>query len=255
MRFSIFVLSLALLAPGCAALGPRNGPMAYENPVLVPSADPDVLWDQLVAVVDDYFQIDREERVRIVDGVPTVGRIDTFPEVGATLFEPWRKDAANFYERLEGTLQTIRRRAIVQVIPADVGYLVEVTVYKELEDVRRARFATADLATFADASTARATDQAYINNDPMNFPPVGPPGEGGRQPVETGWIPEGRDAALEQKIICNLLAALSDLEPYYRSRGQAMPSIGVKGQGGPAMGGAPQTAPTPGEWALPPPQE
>ena len=103
--------------------------------MLVPPIDRDVFWDQLVVVVDRYFDIEREDRVRLVDNMLTLGRIDTVPEAGATLLEPWRHDSVNFYERLESTYQTIRRRALVQVVPTENGYLVDVAVYKELEDL------------------------------------------------------------------------------------------------------------------------
>ena len=42
----------------------------------------------------------------------TEGRIDTFPKPGATLLEPWDHDSADSYERLESTLQSIRRYAV-----------------------------------------------------------------------------------------------------------------------------------------------
>lgn len=168
------------LASGCASPLPI-GP----NPVLVPGADRDYVWDQVVAVVDDYFQIEREDRVRLVGDVLTVGRIDTFPEVGSTLLEPWRGDSVGPYERLESTLQSIRRRAVVQVIPSQEGYLVDVAVFKELEDAPRPDNATTGGATLRyDDSLTRFTEPSV-----------------GEQAIPLGWIPLGRDPALEQEII------------------------------------------------------
>ena len=66
---------------------------------------------QAVDAVDDYFRIEREERVRLIGGVLTEGRIDTFPIIGSTIFEPWRKDSTPGYEKVHATLQSIRRRA------------------------------------------------------------------------------------------------------------------------------------------------
>jgi hypothetical protein len=41
--------------------------------------------DPAVDAVDDYFRIEREERVRLIGGVLTEGRIDTFPITGSTV--------------------------------------------------------------------------------------------------------------------------------------------------------------------------
>jgi hypothetical protein len=72
----------------------------------------------------------------------------------------------------------------VRVLPAEGGYWVDVSVYKELEDVARPDRATAGAATLRyDASLIRV---------------VNPVGE---QEIHEGWIPQGRDAALEQRIV------------------------------------------------------
>ncbi|MFM8705992.1 MAG: hypothetical protein ACKOHG_19485 [Planctomycetia bacterium] len=41
-----------------------------------------------------------EQRVIFSNGVPAEGRIDTYPQTGATLLEPWRRDSIGFRERL-----------------------------------------------------------------------------------------------------------------------------------------------------------
>ena len=106
-----------------------------QNPMLVAVADRDLLWDQVVDALDDYFMIQREERVRQVGDVLLEGRIETFPVGGATLLEPWRKDSTPGPERLQSTLQSIRRRAVVRVTPTGGGYFIDLAVYKELEDL------------------------------------------------------------------------------------------------------------------------
>lgn len=182
------VLGLALC--GCA-VAPAGPLVTLPNPVGMPAIDRDFFWDQLVDVVDNYFEIEREQRVRLEGDIVTAGRIDTFPQTGATFLEPTRGDAANAYERLEGTLQSIRRLALVQVTPAAEGYLVEVAVYKELEDVSRPDHATSGSAIFRHDTTQRNLVE-----------PVG------QQPTNAGWIPLGRDAALEQRMLSQLLARL-----------------------------------------------
>jgi hypothetical protein len=172
--------------------GTQPGAVLYHaNPVLVPAGNPEWLWENLVDVVDDYFPIEREEPVRVIGGVPTEGRLDTFPAVGSTLLEPWRDDAANSYEKLEGTLQSIRRSAVVRILPAERGYWIDVAVFKQLEDVREPLQADAGAATFRyDGSLTRV---------------VNPVGE---EPIDEGWINLGRDAPLEQRILGQLLSRL-----------------------------------------------
>ena len=166
---------------------PQPAPMS--NPSFVATANHECLWERVVDVVDDYFAIEREEPVRVAGSVLTEGRLDTFPLVGSTLLEPWRHDSANVYEQLESTLQSIRRRAVVRVVPADRGFWVDVAVFKELEDVVSPYAGTAGSATFRhNTSLVRVID-------PIN-----------EQEVHDGWIPRGRDTALEQRILQELLA-------------------------------------------------
>ncbi len=203
--------TLVTTPPGSDSSVVILGPQAPNNTVLVPAMNHDYLWDQVVDVVDDYFQIDQEERVKDVGNIQTEGRIDTFPIPGATLLEPWRKDSVNYHERLESTLQSIRRRAFVRVVPQQNGcggYLVEVTVTKELEDVPHPISGTAGAATFRyDGSLNRDTefdaDPARIPGDPAR--PIGP------RAITGGWIPvppDGRDYALEQEMLAKIRARL-----------------------------------------------
>ncbi len=188
------LLALALAAGGCAGFRDPPSPPP-SNPAVFPLINQDLFWDQLVDVVDDYFQIDREDRVRLVGDVLTEGRIDTFPQVGATVFEPWLHDTADGYERLESTLQTIRRRAVVRVAPSPEGYEVDVQVYKELEDLPQPERASAGAAAFRnDASPKRFSE------------PVG------GQQAAMGWIGLGRDAVLEQEILWHLQTQLQTLQ-------------------------------------------
>jgi len=168
--------------------GPQVAPLC-DNPCFIPIADPARAWETVVDVIDDYFKIEREEPVRLAGNTLIEGRIDTFPKVGATMFEPWEHDSANGDERVESTLQSMRRKALVRVMPAQGGYWVDVAVLKELENLPRPEFATAGAATLRyDDSLVRVVN------------PVG------AQPPTMNWIPQGRDPALEQRILGHLLA-------------------------------------------------
>ena len=173
------------------AAGP--GAVVAANPLFVPIADHEFVWDQVVDEIDNYFKISVEDRVRVVGNVLTEGRIETYPIAGATFFEPWRKDSAAPYERMYSTLQSVRRHAVVRVAPAPGGYSVEVAVFKELEDVNRPEHSTVgETALRHDGTLVRVELDAE------------------KPPTTLGWIPQGRDVALEQRIIGRLRARLSD---------------------------------------------
>lgn len=166
--------------PGSVATGPSNA-------IYVPAMDRETLWNNLVDMTDDYFRIDREQRVHQVGDFFSEGAIETQPLIGATVFDPLRRDAANAYERAHGTLQTIRRRATIKVIPQYTGSLVEISVLKEQEDLARPMRSTAGAATFRnDGSVERRLDDQAGGLARLN------------------WYPIGRDIALEQTMLDDL---------------------------------------------------
>lgn len=185
-------LFMLLTAGGCAGgyFSPTGGlpAPAQPNPITIPLQNRELAFNTLVDVVDDYFNIRREERVRLSGDVLTEGRIETEPVIGASVFEPWLGDSVSRQSRWESTLQTIRRRAIIRVIPVEAGLQVEVMVLKELEDVRKPLSATASAATFPRYDTSLERFQPTI----------------GEFPIDAGWIPRGRDFELEQRIISQL---------------------------------------------------
>ncbi|MFZ5831652.1 MAG: hypothetical protein ACOY3P_16320 [Planctomycetota bacterium] len=198
---------LLLLAGGCApvaqyppggvlAYGPPAPPTLYENPMLVSARDPALVWETVVDVVDDYFRIDREDPLRQLGGLQTDGILETFPQVGATLLEPWHQDSADRYQRLESTLQSIRRVGRVRVTPAGGGYWIEVAVFKQLEDCAQPAQSTAGAATFRydDTLTRVVNPVAEVE-------------------VTQGWIDQGRDPALEQRLLAELAARLGRVPP------------------------------------------
>jgi hypothetical protein len=192
----ILVAVIATCESGCAGIFPRfsshqAGPAPLENPLFIPPLDRELIWCQAVDAIDDYFRIEHEERVRLIAGVLTEGRIDTFSTIGSTIFEPWRTDSTRGYEKLHATLQSIRRRATLRVIPVEGGYLLDVVVHKELEDLDKPEHATVGGATLRHDGTI-----------------VRQEGAPGRYSVTLGWIPIGRDVALEQRILADIAARL-----------------------------------------------
>jgi len=193
-------------------------PPVPRNAAVIPALDAEVVWARMVDVADDYFKINAEQRVTFANGVPTEGRIDTFPQTGATLLEPWRGDSVGFRERLESTLQSIRRTGTMRLIPDPNGWRIEVVVNKELEYLPRPMRATTGGATF------RNDDSLYRYGTPL--PTLGQQVGDQPRPVAAptpnlGWIPLGRDPLLEQRMLSTVLAKLgvaplSAPEPYYQ---------------------------------------
>lgn len=178
----------------------------HPNPVFVPIADPELVHNALVDILDDHFRIEREERVRMVRNPDntytlTMGVIRTWPEMSSTLAEPWRSDTVTFYDKLQSTFQSYRRKAEVFIVPIQGGFNVQINVFKELEDLPRPQNSNAGSAVLRNESTQRHVLMAI-----------------GQQPTVSGWIPQGRDPNLEQKMINQLFVRLG-LEPPLWMRG------------------------------------
>lgn len=189
---------MMMLTGGCRTLSHQTasfdftGDTEIANPVVVPMADRWFVMDQVSDELDNYFPILRDERIGLLDGVMSEGWIETRPKTGATIFEPWRRDSTPGFERLHATLQTVRRFAKVRVIPANNSYLIDVKVYKELEDLE---------TPVGSAVSGRGLrhDNALDFENSESW--IGERNE--------GWIPMGRDFSLEQLILRNIQARLT----------------------------------------------
>ena len=137
-----------------------------------------------MAVVDKYFDIESENRL--------ARTIKTQPQMGATVLEPWALDSATIEDRVEASLQTLRRVAIIHVDPAPTGgFLVRVEVHKFLEDMAKPDKQAAGRAVF--------TNDFPVNRVREIVGPV---------PAPLGWINRGRDRHLEQAILAGIRDAL-----------------------------------------------
>ena len=172
----------------------RNAPpeQFVPNPLDLPAAPDTFVWSQVIDAVDDYFRIVRETPVQNADGFILDGRVETAYSIGASCFEPWRKDSTPGFERWQGTLQSIRRRAIVTVRPRGPAYTVEVVVQKDLEDVWRAISSTQSSIGIRHDSSIETRGQLV---------------EGA--PETLGWIPLGRDSSLEQVILSDIFGRIT----------------------------------------------
>jgi hypothetical protein len=192
MRLILVLLSISCLTiTGCRTFRDNYQPTneadcQIMNPMIVPMMDRAYLMDQISDELDNYFQIYREERIREIEGILTEGWIETHPKIGGTILEPWKKDSTPGFEKAHATLQTIRRFAKVRVIPFGNSYQVDLKVFKELEDLPQPWGSPI-------GGTIVRFDNTLSELDGQR--PV---------PVSQGWIPLGRDFALEQKILSNL---------------------------------------------------
>jgi len=201
---SVFAGLMVAIAVGCQPIqpvptGPQQALLAAQpaamgsNPLFVPVTDAEWAWEQISEVASDYFRIERERQVQLVGQVMTEGRIDTFPQIGATVLEPHRFDSVGRYNEWESTFQTIRRRAVLRVIPERGGYLIDVEVQKELEDLPRPEHATSGAATFRNDNSLSSRLNEEVS----------------RTRLSSEWLPLGRDPALEQQILADIRARLN----------------------------------------------
>ena len=192
--FILLLLGAPLIGlSGCRWRMPRpdlvveDNVIAAENPVWVPYIDRYLVMDQVSDELDDYFRIKSEQRIRLVDGILTEGWVETHPQIGSSVLEPWRRDSLPGKEKLHSTLQTVRRFAKIRVIPVESGYSIDVKVFKELEDLPQPEHSTVNAADLRHDNALDIFDDTAYDG-----------------PVTAGWIPLGRDFALEQKILVNL---------------------------------------------------
>lgn len=185
---------LVTVLAGCLASPSPNWPtlivpeMTVENPLFIAQAQmPDayeLVFRKTTQAVASYFPIAYSNRYD--------GRIESDYLVSAGWLEPWNPVPYDSYESTETTLQSIRRRCVATIIPAEAGgFYVEVKVFKELEDVPQPSHASAGAVI---QRLEETPGRVYV------VPPS--------KPTTTQWIPMGRDHALERAILLQLKRCL-----------------------------------------------
>jgi hypothetical protein len=181
---------LLVLASGCASGPLLDNPLPLNpglieeqpehNPVFLPLGPTSygLVFENVLKALSDFD-------FEILDSNRYDGHIETVPRIapGVGLF--LRPGSPNCYERLLATCQTYRHRVVVQIQPADSGgFFIQVMAFKELEDLPRPTRATAGAAVFTSFNNV---ERQFEVIDPTFF--------------EAGWIPKGRDTALEQALL------------------------------------------------------
>ena len=169
-----------------------NAPQSH-NPIFVENYNHEFLWSIVADVIDSHFEIEREIPIRLYGDVLTEGHIQTKPKIGPSLAELWHADSVGFAERRDCTLQTIRRRVDVHIVPETSGYTIDVRVFKELEDNPR------PLRAVANTSNLRFRDNADEFADKIDV-----------DPSSAGWFIIERDAALENRLLMEIAYRLKN---------------------------------------------
>src|SRR5947209_11067458 len=197
-------LSVILAAgPGCVTGALLDDPYAVnfsplpvievqENQVYIPlRSDPEgyeAVFEKVVQVLISHGFDIAEQGTNRYDG-----RIVCKPRVAPGLGQPFKAGSPDLYERTLATLQSYRHRAEAKIEPAAPpagGFFVQVTVYRELEELPRPTRATAG-AVFRNYMTI---ERQFSVIDPTVF--------------ESTWIPRGRDTGIEQAILAHLSRCL-----------------------------------------------
>lgn len=182
-------LGLLLLPAGCLSTPPADNPQLLrgsvndcENPVLISPGQPSPaayaeVFEKVLSNFGDYFEIAYANRYD--------GRIIGAPKIAPGLERPWVTGSPELGERIQATFQTMRYRGHVQIRSAEQGgYLVQVTVYRELKDEGRPINAPTG-SVFRDAPTV---DRQYEVVDPAIA-------------SDDRWIPKGRALDVEDAIL------------------------------------------------------
>ncbi len=197
--------AVALVASSCAGgccclTEPQKGPDvelgAFEpdmpNPLFVQTKDIDALWDAIVDVVDNYYDIESESPPRSYEQVGkdgsayqylTEGRLDSKPSIVGGATEPWRKNSAQCGEKAFATFQTVRSSAMVRVVPEGAGFFVYLSIYEEIEDQPNPMGAAVGF-------------DMQFNDDLSKLKQAV-----GERSRSKGWIPVGRNKEQEARIL------------------------------------------------------
>ncbi len=154
-----------------------NGP----NAVQISADHRDIIWERAVRVLNkNHFQVVRESKLE--------GVIETEYRAGANVLEPWHPDSIGLANRLESTLQSIRRKVTVSVQSTGPGLMtVSVRVIKEIEDLPGLAANYEGGATFSESQPFRRDLSQVVGQS-------GP----------SRWLPLGRDVWLERQLITEI---------------------------------------------------
>lgn len=165
---------------GCLS-SPPLAPSGGASTIQISDNQRDFLWERAVVVLNrNHFQVSRESKLE--------GIIETAYRGGSGILEPWNPDSVGLSNRMESSLQSIRRRVTISMQSAATGTTsLNVRVDKELEDVPGIAATYEGGATFSESQPLnRDLSQVVGQNGPSR------------------WISIGRDPLLERKLLTEI---------------------------------------------------
>ncbi len=184
-KFSVFACT-ALLGLSLGCLGPRRDDYRSTQPINIAnrSDDADRLWSSVRDTLREHrFRLDRVDR--------RAGVVTTFANTSQQFFEWWRHDVDSWPDYWDATLNPVARRVEVTIAGQDDAATwrdVSVVVYKE-------RFSAPDRQF--NSSTASFDFFSYKLPSTTGIEVISPDDE--------TWIPQGRDAAMEERLLLSIL--------------------------------------------------
>lgn len=179
MQRLLLAAIVSLGSPGCFTGLPRQPPVVHT--VQIPAAHRDLVWERAVDTLNRYhFTVARESKLE--------GVIETQYRAGSNLLEPWHPDSLGFENRLESTLQSIRRRVFVTLQSSGPGVVtVSVRADKEIEDLPGLAANYEGGATFSDSRPLDRDLNQVVG-----------------QTGQSRWIYLGRDSELEHALLSQI---------------------------------------------------
>jgi hypothetical protein len=179
--FAVIAVTLAVFCAGCVS-SPPIAAIGGASAVQVSDSQRDSLWERAVMVLNrNHFQVARESKLE--------GIIETEYRGGSGVLEPWHPDSVGFSNRLESSLQSIRRRVLINMASTGPGLMtVSIRADKELEDVPGLAANYEGGATFSENQPLqRDLDQVVGQAGPSR------------------WLSIGRDPLLEHKLMSEIM--------------------------------------------------
>ena len=173
--------SIMCCAMTCGCLSSPPKAMEAGSAFQMSSDYRDAMWEHAVVVLHrNHFQVARESKLE--------GIIETNYRGGSSVLEPWHHDSVGLENRLESTLQSIRRRVIVNMQADGSGMMtVGVRVDKEIEDLPGLAANYEGGATFQESQPlTRDLDQVVGQSGPSR------------------WLSIGRDPLLERQLLSQI---------------------------------------------------
>ncbi len=184
--FPLFLtIGLMFCCAGCAWTPPKAA-AGGASTIQVSDSYRDSLWERAVVVLNrNHFQVARESKLE--------GIIETEYRGGSSLMEPWHPDSVGYANRLESSLQSIRRRVFINMQSAGPGQLIVlVRAEKEIEDLPGLAANYEGGATFSESQPLnRDLNQVVGQSGPSR------------------WLPLGRDPLLERKLLSEIQGRLA----------------------------------------------